>query len=119
MLGGVWGGGMPMPSGGMGPEPQYPSTAADEKMSRLDARMDALVLTNMALWTLLRDKLGLTDAQLEERVKQLDLADGQQDGKIRVQAWKCPKCDRPNSPRHRKCLYCGFENAASTPFPVR
>lgn len=87
-------------------------------VERLQQRLDALVLANVAMWTLLRDKLGVSDADLERRVQELDLSDGQLDGKIRVGPWNCPKCARPNAPRHARCLYCGDQRAAGNVFPV-
>lgn len=88
------------------------------QVERLNDRIDALVLANMAMWTILRDKLGVRDEELEQRVRDLDLSDGKLDGKVRVAAWTCAKCARPNSPRHASCLYCGQRNAVATPFPV-
>jgi hypothetical protein len=94
------------------------SEQAISQVERLNDRIDALVLANMAMWTILRDKLGVADQELEQRVRELDLSDGKLDGKIRVGAWNCAKCNRPNSPRHAACLYCGHRNAVATPFPV-
>jgi hypothetical protein len=88
------------------------------ELHKMEQRIDALVLANLAMWSILREKLGVTDEELEARVKELDLADGQQDGKLRVGPRMCEKCKRPNSPRWRKCLYCGHAFAASTPFPM-
>jgi hypothetical protein len=89
-----------------------------DDVERLQQRLDAMVLANLAMWTLLRDKLGVTDLELERRVQELDLSDGHLDGKIRVGPWNCPKCNRPNAPRHAKCLYCGDARAGGTVFPV-
>lgn len=97
---------------------QAAADRARDEVARLQDRVDRLVLCNMAMWTLLRDKLGLTDKQLEYRVRELDLSDGTLDGKMRPGAWDCPKCKRPNSPKHAKCIYCGHEKAVSAPFPV-
>ncbi len=88
------------------------------EVERLRDRIDALTLTNVAMWTLLRDKLGLTDAQLEARVTELDLADGTRDSKMGLGAWKCGACTRPNSRRHARCLYCGADNPKPMVFPL-
>ncbi len=92
---------------------------SDSEVERLRDRIDTLTLTNLAMWTLIRDKLGLTDAHLENRVRELDMADGVADGKLSVGPWTCSKCQRPNSPRHNNCLYCGFQKATANPFPLR
>lgn len=91
---------------------------SDSEVERLRDRIDTLTLTNLAMWTLLRDKLGLTDAQLENRVRELDLADGVMDGKLAVGPWDCKKCNRPNSPKRDHCMYCGYEKTVTSPFPL-
>jgi hypothetical protein len=65
---------------------------ADREMDRLRDRVDSLTLTNLAMWTLLRDKLGVKDEELEKRVRELDLLDGVQDGKLSAGPWNCEKC---------------------------
>ncbi len=76
-------------------------------VAELGARVDRLSLITMALWSLVRDQLGLTEEQLAQRVQDLDLSDGKLDGKINPQATKCPKCGKMVSPRHARCWYCG------------
>ena len=82
---------------------------AVDEVRQLEDRMDRLVLVNMALWSLLQEKMGLTEKDLMDRVQQVDLADGQLDGKARKPLAKCPDCDRVMSPRHKRCLYCGAD----------
>jgi hypothetical protein len=89
-------------------------------MTRMQDRIDTLTLTNLAMWTLLREKLGVTDEQLEARIRQLDLADGKVDGKVAApKVWDCGACKRPNSTRHLHCLYCGIEKMGGNPFPLQ
>lgn len=82
---------------------------AVDEVRQLEDRMDRLVLVNMALWSLLQEKTGLTEKDLMDRVQQVDLADGQLDGKARKPLARCPDCDRVMSPRHKRCLYCGAD----------
>jgi hypothetical protein len=77
-----------------------------------------LTLTNLAMWTILRDKLGVTDQELERKVCELDMLDGVQDGKLTAGPWTCAACKRPNTPRRLACMYCGQERAKSSPFPL-
>jgi hypothetical protein len=84
----------------------------------LQTRLDALVLANLAMWTIMREKLGVTDAELERMVQAIDLSDGHMDGRVRVGPWSCPACKRPNAPKHARCLYCGVERASGNVFPV-
>lgn len=71
-------------------------------------RLDKLTLINMAVWSLIREKTNLTEEDLLERIKEIDLTDGVLDGKVRQTAVKCPKCGRVMSNKHRSCLYCGY-----------
>lgn len=80
-----------------------------QNVHELEARIDKLSLLNYALWSLLEEKVGLTEAELVARVQELDLKDGQLDGRIASGVIKCPHCDRALSKRHLKCLYCGYE----------
>ena len=79
-------------------------SASEREMQR---RIDKLTLINMALFSLLEEKLGLTQEQLADRVRDIDLSDGALDGRAAPPAIKCPRCSRVMSVRHKKCLYCG------------
>ena len=82
----------------------------------LEDRLDRLLLANIAMWSLVREKTGLTEEDLLERVRQIDLSDGQEDGKLRTQVVRCAKCDRVMARRHRTCLYCGADKLDPTAF---
>jgi len=56
---------------------------------------------------LLRDKLGVTDVELLDRINELDLSDGKLDGKFRKTPVSCPKCKRTIARRSKQCIYCG------------
>ena len=86
------------------------------EVRRLEDRLDRLVLVNMAMWSLLQEKTGLTEQDLMDRVQQVDLADGQLDGKARKPPARCPDCERMMSPRHKRCLYCGADRLDYTAF---
>ncbi len=80
--------------------------------ARMDAaglreRLDRQALMSMALWSLMKEHLGLTDDQLLKRVQDIDLSDGKLDGKVMQGVSDCKKCKRSLSPRHAKCIYCG------------
>ena len=95
----------------------HPSGAADASDLRyLEDRVDRLSLICMAMWSLLQDKTKLTEEDLIERVKMLDLMDGQEDGKATRTVSKCSRCDRPMNARHKKCIYCGHEKLISSAF---
>ncbi len=72
-----------------------------------EKRVDQLVLICNAMWELLREKTGLTEQDLIERVAILDAKDGVADGKLTRGPTKCTKCNRTVLPKHQKCMYCG------------
>lgn len=92
------------------------AAAADRNLETLIDRLDKLTLVNMAVWSLVREQLELTEEQLAERVREIDLADGVEDGKVTSQVAKCPQCGRVMSPRHKKCIYCGAAKLNITAF---
>lgn len=73
----------------------------------LDARLDRMTLAFEAMWTLVRDKLRVSDEDFAARMNDLDLSDGRLDGKVRKSAVTCPSCNRTISRRLPKCIYCG------------
>jgi hypothetical protein len=96
------------------------ATDFQERVRFLEDRLDRMLLQNMAMWSLLRDTMGMTDQDLVNRVQQIDLEDGVADGKVtRTAVTTCPRCSRSFSPRHRRCLYCGHEARLKTPFDGR
>lgn len=80
---------------------------AQQKASEVGARMDRMLLACEALWSLMREKFGMTDVDLLHRINDLDLSDGQLDGKVRKPAVACPKCGRTISRKNPTCMYCG------------
>ena len=80
---------------------------AKEGIKELRHQVERLTLLNQALWELIRDKAGLTDADLERMAQEIDMRDGQLDGKMGGRAFTCPTCHRISNAKHYKCLYCG------------
>lgn len=75
----------------------------------LETRLERLALITEALWTLLRERVGMTDDELLDRIRDVDLSDGVLDGKVRRGIADCPGCHRVLSKRHDRCIYCGAE----------
>ncbi len=90
--------------------------SAKRDVTNLEDRIERLSLVCMAMWSLIQDKTQLTEEDLLERVKMIDLMDGQEDGKASRSIQKCRACNRVMSPRHRKCLYCGEKKLAQSAF---
>lgn len=79
----------------------------------LAARLDALSLASIAMWEILHEKLGVTEQELMDRMREIDLRDGKQDGRLRPEPRACSSCARPVSARHRRCMYCGNDMEAA------
>lgn len=78
--------------------------------------LQRMMLVVHAMWDLLREKAGLTDEDLLQKINELDLRDGVQDGKHAQPARPCAACGRPMSNRFARCLYCGAHDEARLPF---
>ncbi len=90
---------------------------AAAQVEQLEARLEALQLANAAMWALLRERLGLSDAELIDKMRQIDLLDGKADGKMSPRVLECTACKRTMSTRFRRCVYCGTPIAGGSPFP--
>lgn len=114
MIGGLWLSGMrddmdpPPPRQGAGQIDQ------SMKIRDLEQQIARINLLNQALWELLRERARLTDNDLLAKIKEVDLRDGVEDGRMTVTPLECPSCGRVSSSKHWKCLYCGqlFEKPA-------
>src|SRR4051812_21493942 len=77
--------------------------------NHLQRQVDSLLLVNMAMWSILEERLAVTEDQLSERVREIDLRDGKLDGRLVREGVECPRCKRVMSARHQRCMYCGEE----------
>jgi len=88
---------------------------AQNSVERMQMQFDRLLLACEGMWSLLREKLGVTEEELLDRINAADLSDGKLDGKVRKAPVSCPACQRNLSPRFPTCMYCG-EKIARKPF---
>jgi hypothetical protein len=84
-------------------------------VAELTRRVETLTLLCQAMWELVRENAGLTDAQIAARVKEIDLRDGVADGRIK-QTSACTHCGAVVSAKSFSCMYCGTENTSRPPF---
>ena len=82
----------------------------------LERRMDRMALACQAMWELLREREGVTDKDIEQKMEEIDLRDGCRDGKMSRCVVKCPSCGRKSSSTRSSCLYCGSELEKSNTF---
>jgi len=83
------------------------ASQAAERVRILEANLAKVLMINEALWEILRDKLGLTEEDLNAKLYEIDMRDGVLDGKNQRSIAECPSCQRKVSPRHPACIYCG------------
>ena len=92
------------------------ATDFQERVRLLEDSVARLALVNAAIWSLVKDRTGLTDAALAARVRDIDLRDGVEDGKLTATVQNCAHCGRVMASRHRRCIYCGGERLSRSPF---
>ena len=94
---------------------------AGRELADLRRSVERLALANAALWELLRDRLKLGDQELLDKMQDIDLRNGRQDGRVTPvgESPMCGRCNRRLSPRHERCMYCGAPNGLFQPFTVR
>ena len=88
-----------------------------DMLSQVEDRMNRMTLLSMAVWELVKERTDLCEDDLAEKVREIDLRDGQLDGRIRLNTIKeCRGCGRVLNPRHERCLYCGEDRLEAAPF---
>jgi hypothetical protein len=97
------------------------STAAGEAGARraalaLEDKVNQLALICRAMFELLQKATGLSEEELKAKILEIDLRDGQADGRMAPQPTRCPKCEAMISPKFGRCLFCGHEDGTSNPF---
>ena len=89
----------------------------ERSVAELEDRIDKLSMICCAMWTILQAHTDVKDEELIRLVQELDLCDGELDGKARIeQVQPCRTCKRPVATRHIRCIYCGTERTPSNPF---
>ena len=78
-----------------------------QQARELEDRCNKALLVTEALWTLLRDRLGVSEEELLARVREIDLRDGTLDGVAARPPAKCAACGRLTAASRSRCLYCG------------
>jgi len=96
-------------------EAQRQARRADMEIENLEMRLESLVTLNEAMWQLLCETTGLSDAHLVYRLNELDASDGRVDGKKQVRANRCD-CGAMVNARLTNCQFCGGPAPARTPF---
>jgi hypothetical protein len=80
-----------------------------EAVAQLERRVNRLALATQAMWELLRERSTVTDKELADKILEVDLRDGQTDGRMAPTFLECPNCHKPTNSRRPTCVYCGVE----------
>jgi len=105
------------PHGSSIPPPPKTDASSSARMRELEDRLDRLSMICCAMWTIIQSATSVSDEKLAELVQDLDLADGVEDGRVRVeQVRPCTACQRPVHARHLHCIYCGADAPPGSPF---
>lgn len=80
------------------------SNASD--IGYVDKKLDNLILITQAIWELLEEN-GMTESQLEQKIKEIDIRDGIEDGRVGNDLTACPECGKKPKIRRANCFWCG------------
>lgn len=95
----------------------YRQAAAHVQTEALEERLEHLTVMCEALWSLLHEKVGLSDEQLVAAVTAL-LEERASEEKIGLEPERCPSCDAALNRELDHCQFCGYkvERANRSPF---
>lgn len=85
------------------------------QVTDLQQRLDRLTLVTQALFTVLEDRYNVTEADVTNQMEVIAATYRAQT----VRKMICPACGHEAAPRHGKCIYCGAQLGADSPFDVR
>ncbi len=81
---------------------------AKRQVDLLGLDIERLLMITEALWTILKDKHGFVDEDLDRMVAEIDMRDGALDGRVAPSApADCPECGAKLQKRRSTCLFCG------------
>ena len=83
--------------------------AALSRQQVLERDHERLKLVTMAMWELLRERTGISEAELKAKIDEVDMMDGKKDGRIRIRPTvnDCATCGRKVRSNAVACPYCG------------
>ncbi|HET9447303.1 MAG TPA: hypothetical protein VFO35_13640 [Steroidobacteraceae bacterium] len=99
-------------------ELQQQASSTQARHAELEMRHEQLKLVTLALWRLLKDRVGLSEAELRRYVESTDLLDGEADGKVDLtrELVKCARCSRSVLNTAIVCPYCGARQMSENAF---
>jgi len=73
----------------------------------LESKIESLALTCQALFEIMEARDNITKEMLVAKMEEIDLRDGQLDGRMSPPNKVCGDCGRRTSKTRSNCLYCG------------
>lgn len=90
--------------------------AANREVAELRFQLDRLQMICEAMWTVVKQRVGVEDADLLALMEVIDLRDGRLDGRTRPVTAECSRCGKVVSVRTGVCLYCGLRQSEQSVF---
>ncbi|MBS1706494.1 MAG: hypothetical protein JST40_11510 [Armatimonadetes bacterium] len=85
---------------------------AETEVEFLKRRVETLEFCMMAAWEILSEHLQISPENLKAKLKEIDLRDGVEDGRVQQHLNECPHCHRRLLSRiSPKCAWCGRDLA--------
>lgn len=78
-----------------------------DDIADINRHVERLSLACQAMWELLREHSGLTEADIEAKILEIDARDGRVDGKIASRVLNCPSCGKATNSKRSSCVICG------------
>ena len=78
-----------------------------ERAYQAEDRFEKLLLVTAAMWELLAERTGLTEADLTQRIIEIDERDGHRDDRRITLARRCSACGAAVARDRATCLFCG------------
>ena len=79
----------------------------DGQIRQLEQQNDRLTLAVMALAEILREQFHVSQDDIEAKMRDIDIRDGNLDGKVTRFGKLCRSCGRVSGAKRTTCLYCG------------
>ena len=97
---------------------EFENGIASKRLAELEKRHEQLKLITLAMWSLLRDHTGMLESDLRKYIKDIDLLDGKEDGKVshKKERLECTNCSNFFFSTSICCPYCGLEPKRKDPF---
>lgn len=83
--------------------------------TRLNDKVDRLILLCQAMFELMQQTTGVTEEQLNAKVAEIHHREGLGGSLMTPKGTPCPKCGAIMSPQFGGCQFCGYRETPSAP----